>query len=373
MEEGRSPERPFAMPGTTLRSRLRTFPFYPIMLPALLVVGWVDSLSQLVTQSLLYGLICLAAGYRRSTREATAVLLSCLVVHWSASGQILWRGENFYQTFSESLLLALVTRLGRSLRRGEESLERSRARAVKLHEQLLTQLSKARQVQVDLLGVAPQGLAGFDLCVLCEVAVELGGDLFYVKELQDGLFLYVGDVSGKGPRAAIAAACVRALLDELVEEGSSPAQVLGQLQQRFMRLLPGDLFVTSFCARISGAGDFLVYANAGHDPPLLQRCDGVQELAGDSLPLGVEAGEVFRDHRLVFGAGDRLLVYTDGLTDAFQPDGERLGPVRVEQCFLEAGSAREVAKRLMALAPEPRADDVLVLVVGRHLEGRLGR
>jgi len=295
--------------------------------------------------------------------------LACLAVHWAASGEDVWQKQKLFQTLSEDLLLIAVTMTGRSLKASEASLEESRGRLLELHQQLLSHLEKARQVQVELLGVPPVSIEGFDLSVLYEVAVELGGDLFFVKELPNGLFFSVGDVSGRGPEAAIAAACVRVLLEELVNERISPGELLFRLQQRFSRLLPGDLFVTSFCADCDPQDNTLVYANAGHDPPLLIRLrhEAVEELAGGSLPLGVDVDERFPEHRLNFEPGDRLLVFTDGLIDARQNNGERLGSQVVERLVMDSqGNSQHLASQLMELAPEPRSDDVLVLFLTRQ-------
>jgi len=355
------------LPFTIIGNQLRHFPFYPVTLLGLALVGWLDYSSGVeVTQSLLYGLICLGAGYRLNSKQATLMVLACLGVHQAASGIVLWQGPNKFQTVSEALLLVVVTVLGAILHHGEQSLERSRNRVAELHQQLRSHLEQARQIQLDLLGTAPSDLEGLDLAICYEVAVELGGDLFFVKKLPRGVFFYVGDVSGKGPKAAIAAACVRTLLEELVAEVTSPGQLLSLLQQRFVRLLPGDLFVTSFCALCQLQHNSLVYANAGHDPPLMRRAGASQleELTGTSLPVGVDVKERFLDQQVFFGPGDRLLVYTDGLIDARLASGARLGIQVVEDKLKQfTGTSLELARQLVALAPEPRSDDVLVLAV----------
>lgn len=345
----------------------RNDPTFPVALTALAVVGWLDYASgALVPQSLLYGLICLGAGYRLTSRKASLILLASLVVHQYSNGLILWQGPSKFKAFGEVLLLILVTLVGLALRHSEQSLERSRSRVAELHQQLRSHLERARQIQVILLGVAPSDLDGLDLAICYEVAVELGGDLFFVKKLPRGVFFYVGDVSGKGPKAAIAAACVRVLLEELVGDNVSPGELLSRLQERFIRLFPEDLFVTSFCAVCQVQENLLVYTNAGHDPPLLKRtgASSLEELAGTSLPLGLDVEERFPDQETRFGPGDRLLVYTDGLIDARQANGERLGSQMVEDNFKQfTGSSLQLARNLVALAPEPRNDDVLVLVL----------
>lgn len=343
--------------------------YFPLAALTLLLIGLLDSLSLYVTQSLLYGAVCFGAGYLGITGQGL-IVAAAVAVHVIANDTQIFEAPLLFQSLTEAILLALICQLGSRLRDREQSLIRTNAEVLQVHQMLLTHLDRARQVQEEVLGSAPTTVGGIDLDVQYEVAVEIGGDVFFVRQVDQGLLIFLGDISGKGPRAAIAAACVRVLLEELTQASTdSPAELLAALQLRFMRRFPSDLFLTCFCAVIKQADEELVYCNAGHDPPLLRSGnDGhLSELAGDSMPIGLDLEEVYGDRTVPLRLGDSLLVYTDGLVDARQSNGERLGVEVVTKAFGNFdGSCQVFAKQMVDLAPAPRADDVMVLVLHRQ-------
>ena len=331
-------------------------------------IGYLDSLSRDVSQSLLYGVLCIWAGYRLRIREAALTVVGCVAAHIITNRAYFPElSDHFYlQSAGEAVLLAIVAWGARAQLLGRQALEVSREQADHAHQVLKQHLELASQVQCELLGTPPTSLEPYDLGLEFAVAVELGGDVFYVCRVPDGIFFFVGDVSGKGPKAALASTCTRVLLESIVRETHSPGQVLAELQRRFIPLFPGGLFITAFCAFAHPAEECLIYSNAGHDSPLLCRPDhpGLEELVGQAMPVGVDSEEVFPDSRLPFGPGDRLLVYTDGLIDARKAGGGRLGVDPVAQrLFHFKGPSQQLAKSLVGLAPEPRHDDVMVLVL----------
>lgn len=333
---------------------------------AILLIGYLDSLSQALSQSLLYGLLCMWAGYRLSPRAAAATVVGCIVAHGLAGLVDSHPSDYYLQSASEAALLAIVASGARSQRLQREDLLASRELAAREHAVLLQHLERAREVQCELLGTPPAQAYPYELGLEFRVAVELGGDVFFVSPVQDGLFFFVGDVSGKGPKAALAATSIRVLLDTIVRQTHAPGQVLAELQSRFLHLFPGGLFVTAFCAFADPYQECLIYANAGHDPALLRPAahHPLQELCGQSLPLGVDPAETFPESRVAFGPQDRLLVYTDGLIDAPQSGGQRLGIEPVAHLLATCdGDGKQLANELLSMAPEPRHDDVMILVL----------
>jgi len=307
------------------------------------------------------------AGYRLGGAEAAWTVAGCILAHVVANlGQHPHLADYYLQDVFEALLLAIVAYGARAQRISHDDLVASRELTAQVHSVLRDHLERAREVQSELLGEPPLHLEPYEMGLKFEVAVELGGDVFFVCQVPDGVLLFVGDVSGKGPKAALAATSIRVLLSGIVRETCCPGRVLSILQQRFLELFPAGLFITAFCAFANSAEECLVYSNAGHDPPLVRRAHRavLEELSGQALPVGVDAAETFSEARVAFGPGDRLLVYTDGLIDARQPDGERLGVEPVEQLLRTfAGGSQQLAQGLVQLAPAPRHDDVMVLVL----------
>lgn len=337
----------------------------------ILVIGCLDSLSATLSQSLLYGLVCIRAGDRLGLWGANWVVMACVCVHFFANQGYptnLWEG--LLQNISEAMLLALTSVMARRNRNHREALQASQQLVEQTHQALLAHLELARTAQRELLARPSEDLYPYELGIDFEVAVELGGDVFLVCPVAGGLLMFVGDVSGKGPKAALAATSVRVILEDLVQQTHHPEEVLARLQRRFLGHFPEGLFVTAFCAFFHPGSGSLHYANAGHDPPLLKRFGSqlVMELPGGGMPLGVDPAETFTEEVTKFGPGDRLLVYTDGLIDARGPGQQRLGVEPVMQALSGSiGSSQDLATGLVKLAPEPRHDDIMVVVLTEQL------
>lgn len=164
-------------------------------------------------------------------------------------------------------------------------------------------------------------------------AKEVGGDLFdfYFAEGRHFYFV-VGDVSGKGVPAALFMAITRTLLKTSAEKGLTPAEMLAEVNDMLARDNPNTMFVTLFCGRIDLAAGQLEYCNAGHNPPLLLRRGATAPEALSTVcgpALGVMEDMPYRAMSLDLRAGDELLVYTDGVTEAHNPDKALYGDDRL--------------------------------------------
>lgn len=162
----------------------------------------------------------------------------------------------------------------------------------------------------------------------CRPAREVGGDYFDVVTLPDGsLLLLIADVMGKGVPASLLAAMLRSSLRALAAVESSPGAILtGINHQLFPDLVALGMFITAVLVKLPAARDTPpVFANAGHCAPAILRRDGeILEPQGGDAPLGVLPDTDFCDHPLPFGAGDRLLLYTDGCYELPGPEGEAM-------------------------------------------------
>jgi serine phosphatase RsbU (regulator of sigma subunit) len=191
-------------------------------------------------------------------------------------------------------------------------------------ERLRIEVSMAREIQNGFLPVNfPKGEQGFELFACVHSAYEVSGDLYDFFFLEDGrLAFYVGDVSGKGMPAALFMVAVHTLFRHLASSTNSPASTLAQLDAALAADNPSDKFVTVAHGLYDPRSGEVVLAAAAHPLPLLRRANGqVEEVAlRTTVPIGY--GEVkadLTDTRLKLAAGETLVFYTDGYTEARVP------------------------------------------------------
>jgi serine phosphatase RsbU (regulator of sigma subunit) len=186
-------------------------------------------------------------------------------------------------------------------------------------------------------------VAGAHIAFRFEPCSAVGGDYFDFLELEEGaLALLVADVSGHGVAAAMTATMIKALLPRYLERRRSPAAALATLNRDLLGLTPEDVFVSAFAALYWPHQHRLVWCLAGHPPPLLFRAgEPVRRLETASVFLGVFSSDHplvdYSDQELCLNRGDRLLLYTDGLTEAPGPGGEMFGLERLEELLARHG------------------------------------
>ncbi|MFN8623165.1 MAG: PP2C family protein-serine/threonine phosphatase [Chloroflexota bacterium] len=236
-------------------------------------------------------------------------------------------------------------------------------------QRLERELAFAGEVQALLLGRHVPALAGVAVATRYRPVRWVGGDLFGVQASGGRTLLALGDVSGKGPGAALLMATGRAVFEAFAPEATGPAALL----DRMGAALAADLeaataFMTIAVAELDPAAGTLRIANAGHAPVLLRGADGVRLLEPDDPPLGVLEGLQHAERSHPFHADGLLLLGSDGITERESPTGELYGIDRlIDHIAVADGSPDEIADRLLAdvdrfADARPRGDDETLLV-----------
>ena len=200
------------------------------------------------------------------------------------------------------------------------SLENRRLHQLSLEKQKIDQdIAVAASIQQRILPKSLPAIEGYDLAGVNIPSRSVGGDYYDCIPLPDGRFaLIIADVSGKGIPAALLVSSLHAYLSAYLE-GTTPLVRLAQrLNTVIARASTDDKFITAFFALLTPATGDLETLNAGHNPAYLMRTDGsVQELAVGGVALGMLDIEFpFQTEHVTIGVGERLLLYTDGITEA---------------------------------------------------------
>lgn len=193
-------------------------------------------------------------------------------------------------------------------------------------ERMVRELELAREVQQAVLPQTFPDIQGYHFAAHNEPARQVGGDFHDVFNLSDDRFgLVVADVSDKGMPAAVYMALTRSLMLAEARRESSPVAVLQNVNELLRELGRARMFVTVFYGIVDVSSQRLTYARAGHDRPLLFRGNDILELKGDGVFLGFLGSEHLHltEETIELNADDRLILYTDGLTDTTNAKGER--------------------------------------------------
>jgi sigma-B regulation protein RsbU (phosphoserine phosphatase) len=278
------------------------------------------------------------------------------------------------QTFANQAAVA-IQRAGLidELRAKIVQLEAAQAELVQ-KERMERELELARQVQQSVLPRIFPLMPGYTFGARNEPARQVGGDFYDVILLDaDHFGLVIADVSDKGMPAALYMALTRSLLLAEARRERSPRAVLTNVNRLLLELGEPNMFVSVFYGVVEGSARRLTYTRAGHDRPLLLRQGIVQPLAGTGAVLGfLEQDELhLSEERVTLVPGDRLVLYTDGLTDVVAPDNQLFGMGHLQSLLLAHSrlSPDEMCVATFAdlLAYQGSAeqfDDMTMLVVG---------
>ena len=236
-----------------------------------------------------------------------------------------------------------------------ENLLQTAAEKKRLEEELRI----ARQIQMSLLPRGPLGVPGLAVTALCVPAREVGGDYYDFFTLPEGrLGVLIADVSGKGTSAALYMAELKGLVLSLSQIYQSPRQLLLEVNRIISENLDSRSFITMTYAVLDLEAATMTYARAGHTPLIYLRSGaagsgGVDIFTPSGMVLGLRIpgadekfAELLEEDRIDLGTGDVIVLYTDGITEAMNPDSDLFGETRLsriveEHGHLESGELRE--------------------------------
>jgi len=247
---------------------------------------------------------------------------------------------------------------------------------LELKDKLLarSELEAGRAVQIALMPTRAPSLPGWDIWLFTRSANDVGGDLVDYLQIDPGrLGVALGDVAGKGLPAALLMAKLQATLRALASECAS----LGELGRRVNRIVKRDglsnRFATLVYLELAPDSGRVRLVNAGHPPPLLLKSRSVEELPRGSMALGIVADADFVEQQVELRAGEMLLVYSDGVTEAMNRAGEFFGDERLRATLAAAGAstAEQAGQSVLAAADaftgDARVFDDLSLVILKRL------
>ena len=252
-------------------------------------------------------------------------------------------------------------------------IEHARLNEVEQAERMMAkELSQAGEIQRGLLPSRPPNIEGMDIAGYNVPCRGVGGDYYDFFRLGDGkVVIAVGDVAGKGMPAAMLMSSLQARLQILVETEENPGSIVARLNRSISGNCPDNRFITFFLMIIDPETGELRYCNAGHNPPLLVRANGITEkLEGGGLILGIMAKAQYTEHKTSVHSGDTIVLYSDGISEAM-PTGidEEFGEDRIGMSILNRSSQSSdqmiegVIQDLQVwCAGTPYADDVTLVI-----------
>jgi len=233
---------------------------------------------------------------------------------------------------------------------------------------------EAQLIQRALLPAVMPTFEGFDIAALWTPASGIGGDCYDVLRFSDSrVAVSIADVVGKGLPAALLMSNLQAAVRAFATASAEPHEVCSSVNRLLCRNIAAGKFVT-FCYVVADAAtDRLAFGNAGHNPPVVYRADGsIDVLPPTGLVLGVSADWLYTTGTASLAPGDRLVCFTDGITEARSPDDEEFGDDRLIATIAAEppGSAESLAHAIssavVAWTHDRPQDDATLIVVDRR-------
>ena len=211
------------------------------------------------------------------------------------------------------------------------------------------QLEVARRIQN---GLVPEKTSlrgdGFDVCAMTRPAKAVGGDFYDCFQLdQNSVCVMMGDVSGKGVSAAIFMAMIKTMIRQKLMDGLSPAEALNKTNTEICAQNPENLFATAFAATLNLSTGALRFANAGHNYPVLLKKNPEYLRPDEGIALGMFEDANLMEETLILAPGEGILLYTDGVTEAVNPENAFFGMDRLLDTVKAVPEGSRSAKEIL--------------------------
>ncbi|MDP8207588.1 MAG: SpoIIE family protein phosphatase [Candidatus Electryonea clarkiae] len=231
------------------------------------------------------------------------------------------------------------------------------------------ELSVAKTFQKRLLPEDFYPPNGIKIAGLNRPARSMGGDIYDAFDLKDGYCVLLGDVSGSGPGAALWMATLSSLLHFIADQGKDPLDDIEIIDRHLSQQMPPATFITMFIGTIHNKT--LRYTSAGHNPmPLLRKDGKLERLPASGLPLGLMPDVPRKIHSIPINNNDKLILYSDGITEAENLKGEMYGEQRLENILLKRQkmNPEKIVPSIFRsvkgfTAGVKQADDITILII----------
>jgi sigma-B regulation protein RsbU (phosphoserine phosphatase) len=236
------------------------------------------------------------------------------------------------------------------------------------------EMQQAALIQQRLLPATAPSVEGLDIAAKAVASRHVGGDYYDFIHFPDGrVAMMVGDVAGKGMPAALLMSSLQARVHVLIEDGDDLGDKLRRLNKSTCGNCPDNRFITFFLCVADPKTNQLAYASAGHNPPVVVRAGGGYDmLTGGGVILGIMPKAAYEQSETQFGPGDILVLFSDGVTEAPDPEDQEFGEERLAKLVasMRDRPAREIVEEIhkaVAVYTQgaPPADDITVLVARR--------
>jgi len=320
-------------------------------------------LAALAALAVLFGWIFVALPFRRAVAAMVCALVATAAVVYGVF--VLWRVDI---PPSLPFLLPVVVYLSVETYRSVFMERTARERE--------KELAMARTVQSRLFPSTLPEAEGWEFAGLCEPAKEVGGDYYDLIGVNGGLVaVALGDVSGKGLGPSILMSNVHAMLRSCLRRpGAEPAEIVTELNEHLNETAPASMFITLFVGILDVETGAFRYVNGGHNPGVVLS-PGVGDpvfLEKGGLVVGAMPGVAYEQGETSIAPGSMLVLYSDGVTEAFDERGEMFGDERLLEILASAGdlSPNAVIRRVVSAVERFRgraepSDDLSVVVVRR--------
>ena len=251
-----------------------------------------------------------------------------------------------YSMDDRQLLRSLAAQAAPALR-SAQLIEQQKLEAAQ-RERMEQELKVARVIQQTLLPAEVPVMDGWEMDVFWQPAYSVGGDFYDFIALDDGrMCIIAADVTDKGIPAALVMASARSVLRAAADRLRSPGDILDRVNNTLCPDIPDKMFITCLCVIVDPHSGVMQVANAGHNLPYLRREGEVLELKATGMPLGLLPDMPYEEIEFQFQPGDTLLMFSDGIDEAHNPEREMFGFDRMRALVRDHKDGSTLIQRLL--------------------------